>query len=554
MNERSKSGLEILQAAILLGILCDVLLRHTPWGLNVSLVVSVLAAAMVMLLWRRKREFWSPASGALIAATVLCGLGFAWRDSIELKMLNSAAIFIILAVLVLPALRIDIRSAGVYHYAIGFFWSGVNAAFSPFLVLFNDIEWSAVSREGWKKHFVSVLRGAAIAAPLLFIFGALFVAADAVFQGIVERTLNIRADLILQHGFMIGFFSWIAAGYLRGVITESLANDVKSTFLEKTEASEPIPSITTTVEESNAEETKTDESKWDWRQPESNFLPATLTIGPIEVGVAMGLINLLFLLFVIVQIPYLFGGFELVQQTENLKLADYARRGFGELVTVAALVLPTLLFSHWLLRKESPAAEKLYRVMAGIQLALLFVIMASAAQRLFVLTGNLGYGLTTVRFYPMVFMIWLAVVFIWFAITVLRGKRSQFAWGALWSALCVLGILHLINPNEFIVRTNIALMREGRSFDVQYNSNLSDDAIPLMLESFPSLGAAEPLDSIQSRMKTQLGRRLCEIRTETDLRSFNLARWRAKRAFDVDKNWVEFVGNCEQFDYRRGFD
>ncbi|MBK8147336.1 MAG: hypothetical protein IPK58_03760 [Acidobacteria bacterium] len=37
----------------------------------------------------------------------------------------------------------------------------------------------------------------------------------------------------------------------------------------------------------------------------------------------------------------------------------------------------------------------------------------------------------------------------------------QFAWGALWSALCVLGILHVINPNEFIVQSNIALMREG---------------------------------------------------------------------------------------------
>jgi hypothetical protein len=293
-----------------------------------------------------------------------------------------------------------------------------------------------------------------------------------------------------------------------------------------------------------------------WREPESSALPRTLTLGPIEIGVAMGLINLLFLVFVIVQIPYLFGGFELVQQTADLKLADYARRGFGELVTVAALVLPILMFSHWLLRKESKSAETLFRIMAGIQIALLFVIMASAAQRLFVLTGNLGYGLTTVRFYPMVFMLWLAVVFIWFALTVLRGKRAQFAWGALWSALCVLGILHVINPNEFIVRTNIALMREGRSFDAHYNSTLSDDSVPLVLESFPTLfsAPAEPLDSVQSHIKNLLGHRLCEIGAETDLRSFNLARWRAKRAFDVDKKWVEFVGNCEQFDYRRGFD
>ncbi len=101
------------------------------------------------------------------------------------------------------------------------------------------------------------------------------------------------------------------------------------------------------------------------------------------------------------QIPYFFGGFELVQNTPDLKFADYARRGFGEFVTVAALVLPILLFSHWLLRKDKPINEKIYRVLAGIQIVLLFVIMISAAQRLFILTGNLGYGLTTVRFYPM---------------------------------------------------------------------------------------------------------------------------------------------------------
>jgi hypothetical protein len=34
---------------------------------------------------------------------------------------------------------------------------------------------------------------------------------------------------------------------------------------------------------------------------------------------------------------------ELVQNTPDFKLAEYARRGFGELVTVAALVLPILL-------------------------------------------------------------------------------------------------------------------------------------------------------------------------------------------------------------------
>ena len=40
MNERTKIGLEILQAAVLLGVLGDVLLRAMPWGLNVFLFIA----------------------------------------------------------------------------------------------------------------------------------------------------------------------------------------------------------------------------------------------------------------------------------------------------------------------------------------------------------------------------------------------------------------------------------------------------------------------------------------------------------------------------------
>ena len=61
----------------------------------------------------------------------------------------------------------------------------------------------------------------------------------------------------------------------------------------------------------------------------------------------------------------------------------------------------------------------------------------------------------------MAFMAWLAIVFAWFGLTVLHGWREQFAWGALWSALFVLGTMHVLHPDDFIARTNIRLMQEG---------------------------------------------------------------------------------------------
>jgi hypothetical protein len=527
MDERTKTGLEILQAAVLLGILGDVMLRATPWGLNIFLFGGAFVAAMLMLVWRRRQEFLSRQSVALNGALIFFAAMFVWRDSIQLRILDTLAILTIFAVLMLPALRIKTQIAGVFHYIIGFFWSGICVTFSPFFLVFEDIKWKNVPQAGWSKHLISVLRGLAIAAPLLLIFGALFVAADAVFEGFVRKTLNIDTEALFMHTLVIGAFSWLSAGYLRGFLNDNSEKEIP--FAAADEIKPQTTSVTEIKEEAEQEKPKEEEKKgFEWQNFDNSVFPKAFTLGAIETSIVLGLVNLLFLSFVILQISYLFGGMDLVQNTPDFKLAEYARRGFGELVTVAALVLPILLLSHWLLRKDNPVNEKIYRVLAGIQIVLLFVIMISATQRLFLLTGNLGYGLTTTRLYPMIFMIWLAVVFIWFTLTVLRGAREQFAWGALWSAIFVLGILHVLNPDEYIVRTNVRLMQEGRMFDSQYATELSDDAAPALLESLPVMSFEQ-----QCVVKNRLARRFKTAQTENDFRTWNFSRWRARRAMNA---------------------
>jgi hypothetical protein len=531
MNEKTKTGLVILEAAILMGILGDALLRVTPWGLNVFLWIGTLAAAMMMLTLRRRSEFLNAQTISLHIALVFFAAMFVWRDSMELKLLNTLSILTILAVLTLPALKIETNLAGVFHYSCAAFWSAISAVFSPFVLLAGDIKWKTVPQKGWTKHLIAVLRGLAIAAPILLVFTALFMAADAVFQGIIERTLNIDPAILLSHGFLTVLFAWLVAGYLRGTFFEIYSteqvSDVKPQTLSITEETKETKNeITDTVLNETKSETQAKEPKksWDWRNFDNSVLPKSLTLGAIETGVVLGLINLLFLSFVIVQIPYLFGGMELVQTTPDFKLAEYARRGFGELVIVSALVLPILLFSHWLIRKDNPLNEKIYRVLAVVQIVLLFVIMISATQRLLLLTGNLGYGLTTVRFYPMWFMVWLAVIFVWFALTVLRGAREQFAWGALWSAFFMIATLHVFNPDDFIVRTNVRLMQQGRQFDSSYATNLSDDAVPALLDSLPTMDAEK-----RCVVGWKLARSFERAEQENDFRTWNWSRSAARK-------------------------
>lgn len=582
MNERTKTGLEILMIAAGLGVLGDVLLRQTPWGLNVLLFNAAFAGGALTLLRRHAPERATGQSYALFGALIFFASMFVWRDAIELRVADTSAIIAILGILFLPTLKISAKVAGVFQYAIGIVWAAVNSAFAPLVLLASDIGWGELRMNGWRKHVFSVLRSVLIATPLLLIFGALFMAADAVYDGWVRKILNINFETVLSHGALFTVFAWLTAGYFRGAIFGGAAPVVATSpstidsAAERTDESKVdqfraesgeypvvLPNNKTVIEHINSEaetrpegsvpsgshaQTATDadadapgekKTTWSWANIDNSLVPG-FTLGSVEIGVILGLINLLFLSFVIVQVQYLFGGMELVQNTPDFKLAEYARRGFGELVAVSALVLPMLLASHWLIRKQNSFTETLFRILAGVQIALLFVIMVSAAQRLFLLTGNLGYGLTTVRLYPMISMIWLAIVFVWFGLTVLRGARRHFAWGALWSAFLILGATHVLNPDAFIVKTNIALMQQGREFDADYNSGLSDDALPGLIGAFDQMN-----DQAQQVVIRRIARRFCHKRREGDLRSWNFSRWRTTEMLNSNERLVSEIGNCD---------
>ena len=549
MNTRTKTGLEILQAAALIGILGNLLLRQKPWGLNAFLFVAVFVAGLLMLMWRRRPELLTKNTIALSGAMLFFASMFLIRDSIELKVYDTLAILVIMGVILLVNFNIQAHVAGTFHYAAGFVWSGLTSAFGSFVLLGSDIDWKEMPGNKISKGVFAVLRGLAIALPLLLIFGALFMAADAAFEGIVNRALNFDIDVIVSHVMLTSALAWLTAGYFRGALAEKIifgatvatapstaaseSNDNNTSFVDKV-AAEPVdnssslPDNATILEHINRSDppNATDPEpakKRDWQNFDSSVLPAVFTLGTVETVIILGLIDLLFLGFVIIQVQYLFGGMDFIQQAPDFKLADYARRGFGELVAVSALVLQMLLASHWLLRREAGKTERIFKVLAGVQIGLLFVIMVSAVQRLVLLTGELGYGLTTVRFYPMVFMIWLAVVFGWFTLTVFRGARNHFAWGALWSAIVILGVTNLINPDAFIAQTNVRLMHQGRAFDAGYNSHLSDDAVPILFDALPSMNPDD-----QCWVAYRLYRRREEAKQELDLRSWNVSRSSAR--------------------------
>jgi Domain of unknown function (DUF4173) len=482
VDERTRLGLGVLGASLMLGALGDMLLRATPWGINFFLWAAVLSGAAAVLVWLGRLR----AAGEgrwLVPVALLFALGIAWRDSPAVVLLDLLAFLIATSLAVLRGRSGRLRVAGISEYLLGGIYTGALSYAGPLPVAIRDVKWREVARGGWREPALAATRGVFIAAPLLLVFGALFVAADAVFEKLVVDILGFNVAEVFGHLFLVVLFAWITAGLLWVALLA--------------------------------------------RNPESLSFgrPDSLSLGIIELGIVLGLLDLLFLVFVLVQVRYLFGA-ERVLTTAGLTYAEYARRGFFELVTVTALVLPTLLFAHWLLRAGNPARERVFRLMAGVLVALLFVVMASALQRMYLYLEE--YGLTELRLYATIFMAWLAVVLVWFLLTVLRGRRDRFAFGALAAGFAAILLINVINPDALIARTNLDRLEEGKRFDAVYLTTLSADAAPVLFEALPEI-PEERLQIAPHLTAEQVLLDRWKKGGETGWRTWNLSRERARR-------------------------
>ena len=464
MTHTTRLGLRLLPAALGIGIAGDMLLRATPWGLNVLLWVGLLLGLFWLL--ARRSEFPLLGEGIWLAVPALVFAAcLAWRDSGTLRALDLWGLAGCLGVGAARTQAGQIRLAGLWEYAGEIAGSLLQTVFGVFPLLRRDIHWDAVPRGGWLPRVIAVGRGLILVLPLLLLFGALLSAADVVYQKLISQAFHFDLNTLAGHFFWTLGFAWLAAGFGRTL------------FLGE----RPL------------------------RDGGRFTLPA---LGIVETATILGLLNLLFLSFVLVQIRYFFGGAATVSATAGLTYTQYARSGFFELVWVAALVLPLLLGLH----------------QAAVQVGLLFVILASAMMRMRLYQE--ACGLTELRLYTMAFMGWLAAVFAWFVVTVLRGHREHFAFGAVAAAFVLVLGLHVTNPDAVIVRTNAARAAKTQAFDVDYAASLSADAVPALVAALPSLPPA-----VQGQVAAKL--RPEWTQNTDDWRSWNWGRMSALHAVQL---------------------
>ena len=401
----------LLLDAIVLGGLADALLRQ---GFGVGLLIWTLALALTFVFFvRRRGDRLTGEQKAWLATGLFFAAAFVLRDSEALHFYDFLAILLAGALLGSISSKASPMRSVLGQRVRDLAQAWLRAMQTGFIGLVHAIRASAFGEGalGWREgRGRTVVRGALLALPLLLVFGALLSSADPMFGSLFSLP-NIDLGEVISHLIIAGVVAWIVGGWLYGALMDERS---------VSRVREGLP----------------------------------ITLGSLDVTIMLGCLVALFGLFVGVQIGWLFGGERLVRSTTGLSYAQYARRGFFELVMVSLLVLPVLLGSRAAILKEDMAAIRRHRALSIPLLVLLGGVMASALGRMALYVHY--YGLSADRVFASVFMGWLALVFVWFGLTVLRGRSHDFAAGMTITVFATLAALNLVNPEAFVARVNVA--------------------------------------------------------------------------------------------------
>ncbi|MGH3724195.1 MAG: DUF4153 domain-containing protein [Mycobacterium sp.] len=193
-----------------------------------------------------------------------------------------------------------------------------------------------------------------------------------------------------------------------------------------------------------------------------------------EWTIPLAAVNLLFIVFVAVQISVLFGGDEHVQFTEGLTYAEFARQGFWQLLFVTLLVLGVIAVAIRVAGR-SDARDRLYlRVLVGGLCVTTLVIVASAIHRMSLYERAYGYSVERLLVRWIELGLGLVLVMI-----LIAGIRMSAQW--LPTAVVAVGAfgmlgLAIVNPEGYVAQRNVQYFQQTGKLDQWYMGNLSSDA------------------------------------------------------------------------------
>ena len=341
--------------------------------------------------------------------------------------------------------------------------------------------------------------GVGLSTPLLVVFVILFSSADEVFAHGVRDAFGGWADVPRElpgRTLLAAIVAWVSAGTFTLLWRQvSVANDVPR----------PLPRAT--------------------------------------VGVLFIAVDVVFALFVAVQVTFLFAGGDTVRAA-GITYSGYARRGFFELVAAAIIVAAVLFLTDVLVER----GRRWHRAPGVALIALTAVILASAYYRLDLYQR--AYGWSELRFHAIAAVFFLALALAVLAWALVADRTARAIPPIVGAAVLVAIAVNVIGPSAFVARANLARVLDpsslpadaDRTLDVLYLYQLGDAAIPAIVESLPTLP-----ENDRACIEALIRRRLTlRPLLSSDWRSWNDDR---SRADDALRSFAAAIPNAGRDDH-----
>lgn len=429
-------NLVMLISSLVLAVSFDILIAQPFVGISYPIFILVLLAAVYgntrTLLAKETRSGW-----LLVFPVIALAMTWFIFTNQVLRMLNSLVVPILLVAHILLVTK-NSRHEWFRVYFLKDICRGLivrplqNAA-KPFAVV-----WALARQESdvaSRTVFRKVILGVVFTLPLLIIVVMLLAAADQVFGYFIDYIMaNISIAKIIRHSLIMGIVTLPAFSFIWGL---------------KNNRGEQVPCEA-----------------------------GTKKIDEIIVISGLCVLSSVYVLFSVIQFSYLFGNFA-DRLPDGLTYAAYARRGFFELVAVVLINTGIIVGAINFTATTARGPELVLKGLNSVLVLSTFVMLLSAHYRMSLYEESFGY--TYLRVFTHGFMI---MVFAMLCATFYRVWSDKIKL-AKW--LAVIGLISYVtinyaNVDTFIARKNVERFYRTGSIDVYYMAELSDEALPYLLE------------------------------------------------------------------------
>lgn len=484
-QEEAKIGMRekllTILCAFFLGLMFDYLFYGNSLGISYP-VFNLFVIGFYINSARDKVGYRNKTGWLILAGIVLLSGNLAIHSNDFLSFLNFLAVpFLTVSyILIVTGVEEDwSRLAFLGHIMERVFILAVSNMFKPFKFIIEAIPRKIDDKKSATRK--NIMIGLAAALLILIIIVPLLASADMVFNYYISNIPNIL-DYITVSDDIIPRIIWILIvfSYVFGFAWSLKFHSHKNTAVSKQRQGMVDPVIIITV---------------------------------------LVVINLVYLFFTIIQFSYLYGsnGSPL---PIGFTYAEYARRGFFELVTVTVINFLILLSSMKIMKQGSAGIGKAVRIFLSLLVAFTFNMLFSSHYKLSLYEESFGF--TTLRIYVHMFMLFMCILFIIALVRIWNEKVLLFK-ASLITAILIFIILNYMNVDSIIARRNIERYQRTGNIDISYLGCLSYDAVPEIIKLTDDQDSKVALDT-----RDILRRKYDSLKREYKWMEYNLSRNRAR--------------------------